>query len=230
MAYGHRFVVRHLTAELPVGITVCVGANGAGKSSLLRTIAGVRAPTEGTVTLIPVQGSTRPAVVGYLPQISESTALLTSVAYVEYFAYLSGCARKDVGRLANTALRRVGMLEQAHVRTSRLSGGMFRRVALAAAVVNEPDVVVLDEPTSGLDPVQRMRFQKMITTIFPKQVVIVATHLVDEVQALGQTVMILNSERMTFFGTVDQLGKGDPTYAQTGILTQAWIVRYLQEC
>lgn len=166
---------------------------------------------------------------GYLPQTSEPTSLLTSVAYVEYFAYLSGCRRSNVRALATNALSRVGMSAQAFVRTSRLSGGMFRRVALAAAIVNEPDIVILDEPTSGLDPVQRLRFHELITTIFPDQVVIMATHMIDEIQAMGQQVMILNSERMSFFGTVDQLGEADPHYQRTGVLSAACIFRYLQE-
>ena len=223
--YGDRFILQHVNVSLYTGVTSLVGANGAGKTSLLKAIAGLIKPTEGRVKIEALRADGR-AVVGYLPQSPSATSLLTAQAYVEYFAYLAGVARRLIPGAAMNSLRLVDMQDHASATTTKLSGGMFRRVALAAAIVHSPDIVLLDEPTVGLDPVQRERFHELLTIVLKRRTVVISTHLLDEVQRLADNVVMLDRQNVAFVGTVQELGASDRTYRETGILTNAAFLRY----
>lgn len=212
-SYGSSRALDDVSCTASTGVTGLIGANGAGKTTLLKLIAGVLRPDSGRID---VSGAGEGApLVGYLPQSPAPTPLLTAQSYVEYFAVLAGVPRRRVTTAATTALDTVGLAERASSRTSKLSGGMFRRVALAAALVAEPALVLLDEPTAGLDPVQRARFRDLIEQLGEERAVIVASHILEDIEPIAARVVVLNGSRQVFEGTVPELAKAGEAVLRT---------------
>ncbi|MGN6609401.1 MAG: ATP-binding cassette domain-containing protein [Jatrophihabitans sp.] len=213
--YGATQVLDDVSFTAADGVIGLVGANGAGKTTLLRLLAGVLRPDQGRVTTGGGDGGA--ASIGYLPQSPSATPLLRADAYVQYLAALAGVPRRRVPVAADAALARVGMTKHARTRTSKLSGGMFRRVALAGALAAEPDVLLLDEPTAGLDPVQRVRFRDLIRELGQDRLVIVASHLLEDVGPIAQQIIVLNGTHKVFDGTVDELTDRGGSLLATGV-------------
>jgi len=200
--YRRNLVLDDVCFRVDGGITAVIGANGAGKTTLLGAIAGLIRPQSGSIE---VTFGSRRSGIGLLPQSPIPTSLLSTAAYVEYFGLLAGLNRRRVSRAAAGALAQVGLADRARQRTSALSGGMFRRLCLAAAIVADPGVLLLDEPTVGLDPVARVRFRELVTALAADRTILIATHLLDDVAALADRALVLNGRRLVFDGTLDQL-------------------------
>jgi ABC-2 type transport system ATP-binding protein len=195
------------------GITAVIGANGAGKTTLFSAVAGLIRPQSGTVGITYGRGRRG---IGLLPQSPIPTPLLSAQSYVEYFGLLAGLNQRRVARAATVALQQVGLADRAKQRTSALSGGMFRRLCLAAAIVADPAVVLLDEPTVGLDPVARVRFRELVKTLASERTVLIATHLLDDVEALADRALVLNGRRLVFDGSLAQLRASSGVVAAAG--------------
>ncbi len=213
--YGQNLVLDAISLDVDTGVTGVVGANGAGKTTLLKLVAGILRPDVGSITIS--SGQHVGARIGYLPQNPSATPLLSAQAYVEYFAYLAGVPHRSMGGATSSALDEVGLIDQARTRTSRLSGGMFRRLALAAALVGKPDVLLLDEPTVGLDPVQRVRFRSLIGDLADNRIVLVASHILEDITPIASRVIVLNGTVKVFDGTVGELAEKGPSAASAGI-------------
>jgi ABC-type multidrug transport system ATPase subunit len=205
-SYGRHVALAGVSTTFAPGVNAVVGANGAGKTTLLRLLAGLLKPATGTIERGAASGSGSGPRVSYLPQNPPSTRLLTAQSYVAYFAALAGVARGDVDGRARAALREVGLEDVANRATSTLSGGMFRRVALAAALSCDPQVLLLDEPTAGLDPVQRVAVLDLVARLAAgDRVIVLATHLMEDVASIADHVTVLNGTRAVFSGTPQQL-------------------------
>jgi ABC-type multidrug transport system ATPase subunit len=142
---------------------------------------------------------------GYLPQTLGYHPNFTVFEFVEYFALLKEMPADSVRPAVARAIERVGLGERATSKLKTLSGGMLRRVGIAQAIVNEPDLLLLDEPTAGLDPEQRVLFRTLLREIGQRGVVIVSTHLVEDIAAATTEVALMNQGRVVFRGTPDQL-------------------------
>lgn len=194
------------------GVIGLLGPNGAGKTTLIRMLATVLAPDRGTIKLLDLDTSRsrdRLAIrrqLGYLPQETGLYPGFTAIDLVDYVAVLKEIsnpkARADAVR---EALCSVGLQDEMHRRIRTLSGGMKRRVAIAAALVGQPKLLVLDEPSAGLDPEQRLRLRNVVSTAGQRGTVVVATHHTDEVAALCQQVLVLDRGRLRFAGTPREL-------------------------
>lgn len=193
------------------GVHGLLGPNGAGKTSLIRVLATVAAPASGRVVLLGDDASSpagRAAVrrrLGYLPQEFGYYPGFTVREFVGYVAWLKEMPRDTVPEAVERAVRRVGLGDRIDDRVRTLSGGMVRRVGIAQAVVNDPELLLLDEPTAGLDPEQRVEFRALLRELGGTTTVIVSTHLVEDVAAACSQVALIDSGRVAYRGTTDGL-------------------------
>ncbi len=189
------------------GIVGLLGPNGAGKTTLLRILATVAAPDAGEVRLLgrdPSRPDDRLAIrrrLGYLPQEPGLHRNFTAFEFVDYVAILKEMtdrrARHDEVR---RVLDRVGLADVRNRRIKALSGGMRRRVALAQALLGEPELLLLDEPTAGLDPEQRLRFRELVSAT-AQRTTILSTHQTEDVAALCSRVVVMDRGQVRFDGT-----------------------------
>ncbi|MCR6491170.1 ABC transporter ATP-binding protein [Cellulomonas sp. P24] len=211
VTYGRRCALDGLDLTLGPGVHGLLGPNGAGKTTLMRVLATVVAPSSGSVRLLggaldgrEVERDARRRL-GYLPQTFGFYPRFRVREFVEYIAWLKEVPGPQVPIAVDRAIERVGLTDRAEDRMRSLSGGMLRRVGIAQAIVNDPDLLLLDEPTAGLDPEQRVALRTLLREIGVDSCVLVSTHLVEDVAAACSTVTLLDAGRAVFRGTPDEL-------------------------
>jgi ABC-2 type transport system ATP-binding protein len=235
-SFGKSKAVDGVSLELGAGVFGLLGPNGAGKTSLLRILATVLPPTSGQMALLgrdPGSTTARREIrrrLGYLPQSLGYYPSFTVVEFIEYFALLKEMPSPAVPKAVAVAVERVGLGVKAKAKLRTLSGGMLRRVGIAQAIVNSPDLLLLDEPTAGLDPEQRMQFRALLRPLGENATVIVSTHLVEDVGAACSEVALMSDGKIVFRGTPAELtargeghGVGDAPLERgySAVLTQA---------
>ncbi len=209
--FGRTEVLKDTNLSVGGGVFGLLGPNGAGKTTLLRTLATAIEPSEGSLRLLgfdPADPGERRALrrrLGYLPQTLGYYPNFTVFEFVEYFALLKEMPQEAVRPAVARAIQRVGLEERAKSKMKTLSGGMIRRVGIAQAIVNEPDLLLLDEPTSGLDPEQRVAFRALIREFGAKGTVVVSTHLVEDVGTACTEVALMDAGKIVFHGTPEEL-------------------------
>jgi ABC-type multidrug transport system ATPase subunit len=205
--FGGTRAVAGVTLRAGPGVFGLLGPNGAGKTTLLRMMATVIPPTSGGLRLLgldPGQYGPRRQIrrrLGYLPQNLGYYPGFTVAEFVEYFALLKEVPASQVPHAVAAAIEQVGLGDRARAKMRTLSGGMLRRVGIAQAIVNQPDLLLLDEPTAGLDPEQRVAFRAMVRGLGQRATVIVSTHLVEDVGAACTEVALMESGQIVFAGT-----------------------------
>jgi ABC-type multidrug transport system ATPase subunit len=209
--FGRTRAVAGVDLETGPGVFGLLGPNGAGKTSLLRMMATVIPPSSGRLRLLgrdPGQHGPRREIrrrLGYLPQSLGYYPGFTVADFVEYFALLKDMPPGQVPRAVAAAIERVDLADRARAKLRTLSGGMLRRVGIAQAIVNEPELLLLDEPTAGLDPEQRMQFRGLLRDLGQRVTVIVSTHLVEDVGAACTEVALMDHGRIVFHVTPAEL-------------------------
>jgi ABC-2 type transport system ATP-binding protein len=209
--FGRTEAVAGVNLETGPGVFGLLGPNGAGKTSLLRMMATAIPPSSGRLRLLgrdPGRAGPRREIrrrLGYLPQQLGYYPGFTAAEYVEYFALLKEVPAAQVPAAVTAALGRAELGGQARDRLRTLSGGMLRRVGIAQAIVNEPDLLLLDEPTAGLDPEQRVAFRGLLRDLGRFATVVVSTHLVEDVGAACAQVALLDRGKIVFQGSPDEL-------------------------
>jgi ABC-type multidrug transport system ATPase subunit len=209
--FGRTQAVAGVTLATGPGVFGLLGPNGAGKTSLLRMLATVIPPSSGRLRLLgrnpSVYGPRREIRrrLGYLPQNLGYYPGFTVVEFVEYFALLKDMPTGRVPGAVATAVERVGLGDKARAKLRALSGGMLRRVGIAQAIVNQPELLLLDEPTAGLDPEQRVAFRALLRELGQRATVIVSTHLVEDVGAACSQVALMDQGMLVFHGTPGEL-------------------------
>jgi ABC-type multidrug transport system ATPase subunit len=214
--FGQTQAVAGVDLAAGPGVFGLLGPNGAGKTTLLRMMATVIAPTSGKLRLLdrdPGSYGPRREIrrrLGYLPQNLGYYPGFTVAEFVEYFALLKDLPPRQVPRAVADAIEQVSLGDKAKAKLRTLSGGMLRRVGIAQAIVNGPELLLLDEPTAGLDPEQRVAFRGMLRDLGQRATVIVSTHLVEDVGAACSEVALMNEGKIVFQGTPAELiGKGE---------------------
>ena len=209
--FGRHPAVNGVTLALGPGVHGLLGPNGAGKTSLLRMLATVLPPSSGQLRLLnrdPKSPADRREIrrrLGYLPQNLGYYPAFTVVEFIEYFALLKEMPSARIPKAVATAVERVDLGVKAKARLRTLSGGMLRRVGIAQAIVNDPQLLLLDEPTAGLDPEQRVAFRALLRDLGERATVIVSTHLVEDVGAACSEVALMDAGQIVFRGTPDEL-------------------------
>jgi ABC-2 type transport system ATP-binding protein len=214
--FGRTTAVAGVDLQAGPGVFGLLGPNGAGKTSLLRMMATAVPPTSGTLRLLgrdPGSYGPRREIrrqLGYLPQILGYYPGFTVVEFVEYFALLKEMPAARVRAAVAAAVERVELGGKAKAKLRTLSGGMLRRVGIAQAIVNEPELLLLDEPTAGLDPEQRVAFRGLLRDLGQRATVVVSTHLVEDVGAACAQVALMDQGKIVFHGTpADLTARGE---------------------
>jgi ABC-type multidrug transport system ATPase subunit len=209
--FGAVAAVAGVDLQVGPGVFGLLGPNGAGKTSLLRMTATAMSPSSGDLRLLgrdPGRYGPRREIrrrLGYLPQNPGYYPGFTVAEYVEYFALLKEVPPARIRVAVATALDRVELGDRRKARLRTLSGGMLRRVGVAQAIVNEPELLLLDEPTAGLDPQQRVTFRALLRDLGQRATVVVSTHLVEDVATVCARVALMDQGRIVFHGTPDGL-------------------------
>jgi ABC-type multidrug transport system ATPase subunit len=209
--FGRTMAVDGVTLDAGPGVFGLLGPNGAGKTSLLRMLATILPPSSGKLTLLdrdPAGPAARREIrrrLGYLPQNLGYYPSFTVAEFIEYFALLKEMPPARVPKAVATAIEKVDLAPKARAKLRTLSGGMLRRVGIAQAIVNEPELLLVDEPTAGLDPEQRVEFRALMRAFGERATVIVSTHLVEDVGAACSQVALMSNGKIVFRGTPAEL-------------------------
>ena len=203
--------VNDINLELTPGVWGLLGANGAGKTTLMRMIAGIMQPTSGQVVYdgAPIQtlGEQYRDIFGYLPQEFGFYQEFTVKDYLAYVAALKGLPKRQGWRKIHELLERVSLPDACNRKISTLSGGMRRRVGIAQALLNDPEVLILDEPTGGLDPGERVRFRNLLSEFAHDRIVLISTHIVPDVEYIATCHAIIKGGKLLATGTTEELVK-----------------------
>ena len=203
--------VNDISLELTPGVWGLLGANGAGKTTLMRMIAGIMQPTSGQVVYdgVPIQtlGERYRDIFGFLPQDFGFHPEFTVKDYLAYVAALKGVPDRQSRRKIHELLERVSLMDVYNKKISKLSGGMRRRVGIAQALLNDPEVLILDEPTGGLDPGERVRFRNLLSEFAHDRIVLISTHIVPDVEYIATCHAIIKSGKLLATGTTEKLVK-----------------------
>jgi len=209
--FGRNQAVAGVSLQAGPGVLGLLGPNGAGRTTLLRMMATVVSPSSGRMRLLgrdPGSYAQRKEIrcrLGYLPQNLGYYPAFTVVEFIEYFALLKEMPPARIPKAVAVAVERVDLGIKAKARLRTLSGGMLRRVGIAQAIVNDPELLLLDEPTAGLDPEQRVAFRTLMRDLGERSTVVVSTHLVEDVGAACTEVALMNAGQIVFRGTPDEL-------------------------
>jgi ABC-2 type transport system ATP-binding protein len=205
--FGFSQAVAGVSWRADTGVYGLLGPNGAGKTTLLRMMATVIQPTTGAVRLLDRNPASHAECrqirrrLGYLPQNLGYYPGFTVAEFVEYFALLKDIPPDRVPAAVAGAIERVELGDRARSKLRTLSGGMLRRVGIAQAIVNDPQLLLLDEPTAGLDPEQRVSFRTLLREVGQRATVVISTHLVEDVAAACTEVALMNKGCIVFRGT-----------------------------
>lgn len=198
--------------EIGEGMFGLLGPNGAGKTTLMRILSGIVHPTSGNVSIYGLGVGTEKeriaikAMLGYLPQELGLYPDLTASQFVDYMAILKGMDDASFRKKrVNEMLEMVGLSDSSDRKLKGFSGGMKRRVGIAQALINDPKVLIVDEPTSGLDPEERIRFRNLLVDLAIDRVVILSTHIVEDIGQTSRDMAVLAAGNVIFRGSPQEL-------------------------
>lgn len=211
--YGSRLAVDDVSFTVEDGqIYGLLGPNGAGKSTIMNILTGYLSATSGQVTVaehpLPEEADAAKACVGYLPEQPPLYPEMTVQEYLDFAAELKGVKKAERKEQVLKAARRTG-LEAVLPRLIRsLSKGYRQRVGIAQALLGSPKLIIFDEPTVGLDPAQVIEIRKLIRELGRAHTVILSSHILSEVQAVCQKVLVLSKGKLAASGTLEELTAG----------------------
>ena len=207
--FGKKTAVDSVSLTLTPGVWGLIGANGAGKTTLMRMLAGILTPTSGRVLCdgadTRVMGEAWRDMLGYLPQNFGFYPEFTVADYLDYMAALKGLEKQAARRKIEELCEILSLARVYKNKIKKLSGGTQRRVGIAQALLNDPEVLILDEPTSGLDPGERVRFRNLLSEFARERIVLISTHIVSDVEYIAAENAIMKDGKLIDVGTTEQL-------------------------
>lgn len=207
--YKGKYALKDFTTELSEGVYGLLGANGAGKTTLINIFVGILGSNSGTV-LIDGQdartlGKDFLSKIGYMPQYPVFYRDFTVMDFLLYMCALKGISVGQGKKRALELLGIVNLLDAKDKKIGALSGGMRQRVGIVQAMLGDPEILILDEPTAGLDPSERIRFRNLISQFAQGRTVLLATHIVSDVECIAKEIIILKEGSLVTQGTTDTL-------------------------
>jgi ABC-2 type transport system ATP-binding protein len=193
--YKGNDALQGFTTELQEGVYGLLGTNGAGKTTLINIFVGIVKSDAGQVLIDGVDvkelGVGFLSRVGYLPQYPQFYKNFEVQEFLQYMCALKSVSQPGANQRINELLETVHLSDARHKKIGALSGGMRQRVGIAQAMLNDPDILILDEPTAGLDPQERIRFRNLITKFARGRTVLLATHIVSDIEFIANEVILL---------------------------------------
>lgn len=211
--YGDFKAVKEVSFEINKGEVVgLLGHNGAGKTTIMKMLTGYLEPTSGSIQVdhLNIENDTRAiqARIGYLPENCPVWPEMTVIDYLEYQAHLHNVEEGAIAQAVAQAIRRTSLKEKATATIQTLSRGYQQRVGVAQAILHNPDIIILDEPTNGLDPTQIFQMRELIRELAKTATVIISTHILQEVQAVCERVLIMRNGELVVDSRIEDLQSG----------------------
>ncbi len=208
--YGHQKAVDDISFEIPTGeIVGFLGPNGAGKSTTMKIVTCYISPNEGDVRLDDLNIRTHPEQIkkriGYLPENNPLYSDMPIIDYLKFCAEIQGIRKEDTNLHVKKMIDLCGLSPEKHKKIKELSKGYRQRVGLAQAMIHDPQVLILDEPTTGLDPNQIVEIRKLIKEIGKEKTVILSSHILSEVEATCDRIIIINRGKIVADGSAETL-------------------------
>ena len=208
--YGAQKAVDNISFKVETGEVVgFLGPNGAGKSTTMRMITCFMAPSGGSVMLDEFSAAKEPGKIkeriGYLPENNPLYLDMAVIDYLRFCAEIQGMDKENISPRLHEMIETCGLDEEKHKKIDELSKGFRQRVGLAQAMIHDPEVLILDEPTAGLDPNQIVEIRKLIKRLGKEKTVILSSHILSEVEATCDRILIINKGILVADGTPDTL-------------------------
>lgn len=203
--FGKKQALKGIYLEMEAGMFGLIGHNGAGKTTLMKIISTLQKPDTGKIYLNGKETFRNIPYVkehlGFLPQDFNFYPQITVGETLDYLCRLNGFKDKKLRCMkVDSLLESVNLKEAEHARVGGLSGGMKRRLGIATAVLKDPDVLIVDEPTAGLDPEERVRFRTMLVELSQDKIVILSTHIVEDISASCNRMALLDQGQLIYTG------------------------------
>ena len=217
--------LKDVTLEVGNGMFGLLGPNGAGKSTLMRTIAGLQELDSGSITVGDIDVSKHKhelrKVLGYLPQEFGLYPKVNALELFDHLATMKGITdSKERGELTKSLLSQTNLWKYRNRKLGTFSGGMKQRFGIAQALIGEPKLIIVDEPTAGLDPTERNRFHNLLSAIGENVIVILSTHIVEDVSDLCSKMAIIKDGKVKLVGEPLTLVKDLKAQVWTGLVTK----------
>lgn len=207
--FRDRTAVKKTDLCLESGVYGLLGENGAGKTTLMRMICGVLKPTGGRIRCDGIEigqlGRAYRRLLGYLPQDFGYYGEFSARRFLRYMAALKAMPQDRAERRIDEMLDLVDLAPFQKQKLKTFSGGMLRRIGIAQALLNDPEILILDEPTAGLDPRERVRFRNIISSLGKERTVVLSTHIVSDVDYIADQIMIMKHGEIAAEGTAQEL-------------------------
>ncbi|PID41880.1 MAG: multidrug ABC transporter ATP-binding protein [Gammaproteobacteria bacterium] len=208
--FGSLRAVDGLSFEVGPGeVLGFLGPNGAGKSTTMKMLTGFLAPTSGSISVLGIDVVTSPLEAqrqtGYLPEGAPAWGDMTVLAFLKFIGEVRGFRGRELASRVDSVVQQVELQAVLQQRIETLSKGFRRRVGLAQAMIHDPQVLIMDEPTDGLDPNQKHQVRQLIKDFSKDKIVIVSTHILEEVHAVCTRAMIIAAGQLVADGTPDEL-------------------------
>lgn len=227
--FGAKKAVDDVSVTLTSGVYGLLGANGAGKTTLMRMMCGILAPDSGTICCqgeqIHRQGAEYRRILGYLPQDFGYYPDFTAERYLKYLAQLKALPPHQISERMEEIWELVGLKDAKKQKLKGFSGGMLRRLGIGQALLNDPKVLILDEPTSGLDPKERIRFRNIISSLGKNRIVLLSTHIVQDVEFIADQVFLMKGGRLMETGSVEKITETVRSKVWECLVDEAWAQR-----
>ena len=206
--YKNKYALRDFSATLSNGVYGLLGTNGAGKTTLINAFMGI-IPAEGEIYIddqnVRTMGASFLSNIGYLPQYPKFYKDFSVLEFLRYMCVLKDIPRDVAESRIASLLETVNLTEAASKKVGALSGGMRQRLGIAQAMLSDPGILILDEPTAGLDPRERIRFRNLISKFAEDRIVILATHIVSDIEFIASQIILLHEGNMLRFGSPTDL-------------------------
>ncbi len=217
--YGSVEALKNISFSANRGeILALLGPNGAGKTTTMKIITGFLSSSSGEVIIddLDINESflSIQKRIGYLPENTPLYQELSAYEHLEFASEIHGISNVDKNKAINNVVKLCGLKEKLYFNISELSKGYKQRVALAQALIHNPDILILDEPTTGLDPNQIIEIRALIKTLGKEKTIILSTHIMQEVEAIADRVVVINEGKIVAEGTPKDLmrGKNESSY------------------